>query len=705
MIRKISLVFIAILVVNFSNAQDKAKYLQVNLPIDQRLDDLVSKLTLKEKIDMLAGYKDFFFHPVERLGIPAFSMADGPLGISSWGIHGRATAFPAGIMQAATWNRSLMGKLGDAYADEWRSRGIHYMLGPGVNIYRASKGGRNFEYFGEDPYLTSELVVPFINAVQSHGVAATIKHYVANDQEFDRYTVNTVVDERTLQEIYLPPFKAAVERGNVMAVMAAYNPINGEWNTQNYHTLNEILKGRYNFKGVVMSDWDCTYSTAKAANNGLDMEMGSYKHFTQDSMQAAIKNGTVSMTRLDDMVRRIFYPAITLGWLDRPQKDSTIPLFNLSTMAASEDAAREGMVLLKNEKNILPLSATTKKVAVIGLSANPFRYRDRYMKPTNNFVVGGGGSSKVNPWFEVTTLEGIMKNATAGTDIQYNDGTNLVQAAAVARKADVVIACIGFDSGNEVEGVDRPFKLPKGQDELVLALQAANPNVVVVLNAGGGVDMSQWVEKVPAILHSFYAGSEGGNVVGEVLFGKTNPSGKLPFSIEKKWEDAPAYGNYDENYLSKKDTQNIVYKEGIFVGYRHFDKKNIEPLFPFGFGLSYSSFSYSDLDLKSSTNNTEKCIASFTVTNTGTVDGYEVAQLYVHTPVAPVPVAVNALKGFEKIWLKKGESKKVSITMDSMAFSYFDVKSKSWKLIKGNHDILVGSSSRNLPLRKPVKIK
>lgn len=685
-------------------SQQKAVYLQSNLSTDVRLTDLVNQLTLDEKIDMLAGYNDFYFHPVERLGIPAFVMADGPVGIASWGIHGRATSFPSGVMSAATWNRTLIAKLGDAFGQEWRARGIHYLLAPGVNMYRASKCGRNFEYYGEDPYLTSELVVPFIKGVQRRGVAATIKHYVGNEQEFNRYTVNSNINERTLNEIYLPPFKAAVQKADVMAVMAAYNPINGEWSTQNKTLLNDVLKEKWGFKGLVMSDWGCTYSTDTAVNAGLDMEMGSFKWFTPAKMKEALKNGSITHKRLDDMVRRIFYPAIKLGFFDRPQLDSTLSTFNPSTIRTAKEVAREGIVLLKNEKQVLPLSSSIKSIAVIGMNANPVYYKDRFLKPNNHFVIGGGGSSKVNPWYETTMLQGIMNNVSHSTTIQYNDGIDLNMATKTAKQSEVVVLFLGFNSGQELEGVDRPFDLPKGQSELASAILAANPNTIVVINAGGGVNMLPWVDKASTLVHCFYAGSEGANALAEILLGKVNPSGKLPMSIEREWKDSPAFGNYDENYLSGVDMKNITYNEGIYIGYRWYEKKGIKPLFPFGHGLSYTSFEYSNLEVNWKNPSTkDEVLITFNLKNNGSYDGAEIAQVYVSQLKPSVDRPKKELKGFEKVFLTTGETKKVSITLEADAFKYYDVKKRDWKIDKGVYTIYVAASSESIKLQKEIK--
>lgn len=827
------------------NAQKNILYKNSSANVEERLESLISLMTLEEKIDMLAGYNDFYIHPVERLNIPAFKMADGPLGVSSWGIHGRATAFPATIAACATWNRALMAELGKAYGQEWRSRGIHFILAPGVNIYRASKCGRNFEYFGEDPYLASEMVVPFIKNIQKEGVIATVKHYAGNEQEFDRYSVSSEVDERTLREIYLPPFEAAVKKAGVWAVMTGYNPVNGVWNTQNKFLINDILKGEWGFKGMVMSDWGCTYSTVEAAKAGLDLEMGSNSYFNRAKMIPAIQNGKIPIELINEKIKRILRPCFTLGFFDREQKQNEIPVFNAYANETAKKLAREGCVLLKNEDKLLPIDKTKiKSIAIIGPNAQAVYCSDRFHK-SGAFVFGGGGSSKVNPWVIESVLQGISNIADKDIKIYYDEGisnsyvdnlfgnsqfrnnqgtegltgeyfananfegkpvlirtdnrinfrfgdnqnikglgdknysvrwkgvilpdrsgeanifvkaqgayrlfvdstlvldksdsqstandfTTMIfekgkkvdirlefiqkcnpaeialgyrytpdwensEAIKIAKMADMVVFCGGFDSRLELEGQDRDFNLPFGQDQLISALVKANKKTVVTMLAGGGVNMNAWAKDVPAILHAWYPGMEGGRVIGEILFGLVNPSGKLPISIEKRWEDSPAYGNYDETRASGK----VFYREGLFVGYRHFDKKNIEPQFAFGHGLSYTTFEYKNLAFsKDKMVNGQKLKVFVDITNSGEIDGAETVQLYMHDVKSSVVRPEKELKGFEKVWLKAGETKTVTIEIDESALSFFDIKQKGWKAEAGEFEVQVGSSSRDIRLKK-----
>ena len=848
-----------------------------DLPVKERVEDLIQRMTLEEKIDLLTGYQDFYLHPCERLGIPAFKLADGPLGVASWGEFGKATAFPAALALAASWNRDLANRVGDAYGQEWRARGIHFLLAPGVNIYRASKGARNFEYLGEDPYLSSEMVVPFIKGVQARGVIATVKHFAANDQEYDRYRVSSEVSERPLHEIYLPPFKAAVQKADVKAVMTGYNPLYGVYCTEN-KDLIDILKKDWGFKGMLMSDWACTYSADKAANHGLDLEMGSKDWFVKEKLLPLIGKGIVTEETIDEKVRRIYGTCIEMGFFDRPQKDATIPLYNPRANRMAYEAAREGMVLLKNEEGILPLKKTAK-IAVIGPNAAHNLVTDR-RHDVSGITYGGGGSSKVHPWHITSILQGIkaeypdaevyysegISNAykkrifrtsvfkteagkaglrakyykqgnndenivseellqqqakAAGrtddgggrllpsslqegkksvlervdkqvdfswwsspvkdlgddyrvewdgyVDVERNDsllffvdaqggyrlwiddkllldasdsqsfdygqvtvkgqkGTRLQvrleylsqrslpaeirmgydykgnldfsEPLRLAHESDVVIFCAGVDGSIELESRDRPFELPFGQDQLIAKLVKANPDLIVSLHAGGAVRMTPWIDKVKAVVHLFYPGQEGGRAFAELLSGKINPSAKLPFTIEKRWEDSPSFGNYDETRRERK----VYYREGIFVGYRGYDQKKIEPLFPFGFGLSYTSFEYSDLEVTGAKG--EECVdLSFKIRNAGTLEGAEVAQVYVHDNVSKEVRPLKELKGFEKVFLRPGETKTVSIRLGREAFQYFSERKSDWIFEPGAFEIWIGSSSKDIRLKKSIKLR
>ncbi|MCC8071976.1 MAG: glycoside hydrolase family 3 C-terminal domain-containing protein [Bacteroidales bacterium] len=808
------------------------------LTVGERIDDLLSRMTIEEKIDLLSGYENFHLHPCERLGIPAFHLADGPLGIASWGIYGRATAFPATLAMTASWDRQLASEMGQMYAQEWRARGLHFMLAPGVNLYRASKSARNFEYMGEDPYLASEMVVPFIQGVQDGGVIATVKHFAANDQEFDRYRVSTEVDERTLHELYLAPFRAAVERGGVRAVMTGYNLVNGTYCTENA-TLIDILKRDWGFQGMLMRDWACTYSP-EAAIRGLDLEMGSNDWLIRDKLLPMLADGSITEEMIDEKVRRIYTPCMEMGFFDRPQLDPTIPRFNHAANALALHAAEQGIVMLKNADALLPLCPDSiRSIAVIGPNASHSLINDA-TSSVAPICYGGGGSSRVHPWYVISPLEGIqeefpqatiyyaegisplfMNNLYQGsifftpegerglsaryykgssTDMQpvaerrenqvnfqwegrpdidaelgdeyaivwegyieaaktdslllfvdgqggmrlsvagevvydaadepsfisgrkaiaveqgerlpirleyynnnclpaeghfgyaYQSDVDFSEALRLARQADVVVVCAGLNGMIEKEGRDRPFELPYGQDLLISELHKVNPRLVVTLHGGGGVDMSRWVDDMPAILHLLYPGQEGGRALAHILSGKVNPSGRLPFSIERQWADSPAYGGYDET----RNERRVYYREGLMMGYRGYDKRGMEPLYPFGHGLSYTTFDYRDIDVEIADDDPDslRVNVGFTLVNTGERRGAEVAQLYVAPDESSaVERPVKELKGFEKVWLEPGEERRVVIPLTREAFSYYSAEDHQWHIQPGAFTFIIGAAA------------
>jgi beta-glucosidase len=802
--------------------------------VNARAEKILRAMTLEEKIDYIGGVDDFYIRPIPRLGIPAIKMADGPAGVRN---YGHATAFPTGIAMAASFDTDLVHRIGVMMGRDARARGVHIMLAPGVNIYRAPMCGRNFEYFGEDPFLASRMAVSEIEGVQSQGVMSTVKHFVANNQEWDRHNVSSDVDERTLREIYLPAFEASVKEAHVGAIMDSYNLVNGVHMTQNGWLNTDVVRKDWGFTGIMMSDWDATYDGVAAANNGLDLEMPSGKFMNRATLLAAVKDGRVTEATIDEKVRRILRTTIAFGFFDRDQTDKSIPLDNLAAHAVALDAARGSIVLLKND-GILPLQGGKyRRIAVIGPNADHAAY-------------GGGGSGLVQPFHAVSPLEGIRKLVGSQSDItfspgvsqldavyqgtsftteasggtaglkgeyfnnknlegtpaltrtdqhirfdwgedgyaagqpKYNysarwtgyytpresraytfsiagddgyrlwvddqlvidqwveQGTTLKQkqltlvgghpykirleyfqaggganisfgiaddrnheieaATKIASDADIVILCIGYDADTEGEGFDRPFELPAEQVKLIDAVLKANKNVVVVLNAGGNVDMSPFLTGARALLDAWYPGQEGGTAVAEILFGKVNPSGKLPISLERRWEDNATFNSY----YDPDKTKHVAYKEGVFLGYRHFDKSGIAPLFPFGFGLSYTKFSYSGLKITpAKARGTSGYKVAYTVKNVGERAGGEVAQVYVGEQNPRVPRPVKELKGFTKTFLKPGESKRVEVLLDSRAFAYYDVNTKSWKTDPGRYDILVGSSSQKIELKGLVTLK
>ena len=810
--------------------------------VDQRVEAILSKMTLDQKIDLIGGQDDFYIRAYPELGWPRLRMADGPIGVRH---GGPATTMAGGIALAATWDPALAAREGVEIGRDARAKGVHFMLGPAVNIYRAPMNGRNFEYMGEDPYLAGKIAVGYIQGMQSQGVSATVKHFAANNSEFDRHNTDAIVDERTLREIYLPAFEAAVKEGHVGSVMDSYNVINGSHATQNAHLNIDILKKEWGFPGLLMSDWTSTYDTLGVANGGLDLEMPEGVYLNRAKLLPLIKEGKVSVATIDDKVRRIIRTAIVLGWLDREQKDLAISRYNREGDAVALQAARESAVLLKNENNLLPLKKeSAMSVLVVGPNAYPA-------------VSVGGGSARSVPFEAVSLIQGVsdyladsgkvfyspglptieeMSEATpffttahgdakglkaehfeneelrgkayltrteahvnlgphaeenlpalalssrwsayytpasagkhdlfvssTGEDGGYyrlyvddkivlDDWTTakellgiatleldatphkivlehhghskwlgahfhlginrqgnyvLADAKTMAAKADVVIVAAGFDPESESEGADRTFRLPPGQDELIRDMVAANKNTVVVLNAGGNVDMNPWIDSVPALLHSWYPGQEGGKATAEILFGDVNPSGRLPVTFERRWEDNPVH----DTYYPPAGTTKVIYKEGLFVGYRGYEKNSTKPLFPFGYGLSYTTFKYSNLAIKpadSSTKSEELSAplyqVTFDVTNTGSREGADVAQVYVGDPHSRVARPAKELKGFSRVNLKPGETKTVTVVLDGRAFSYYDVDGKQWRADPNEYQILVGRSSQDIQLRGTVNL-
>lgn len=823
------LLFLVILSLTFAlNAQ---VYKDSTAPVESRVSDLVSRMSLEEKMNFINGLNWMYTHPIERLEVPSFKMTDGPVGTNT---HGKSTAYPASVLSASTWDTSLMSELGTALGRDCRSRGVNFLLGPGVNIARAPMTGRNFEYLGEDPYLSSNMVVPYVQGVQSQDVVATVKHFAANNQEYDRNNISSDIDERTLQEIYLPAFKAAVQKGKVGAVMNSYNLLNGEHTSENNHLNNEILKGQWGFKGILMSDWGGVHDGLAAFKGGTDIEMPGNEHMVSKYLLPAFASGEINEKVLNDKVSRILRVCFQFGFFDRPQLIASIPNDDPNSANVALKLAEAGIVLLKNQDNILPLSAKIKKIAVIGPNADifntgggssrttPFHYVSCYegLKqlakgaevnylmgiPSFNYIASKSifytapgsttvglqaeyfdnkeliGAPKVikvekvidNEWVQTPGVPGIgqdnfsirwtgvirptktskfkltvkgddgyrlwinnekvidlwsdhpaiakstMLDFEAGKEysvkLEYYESTgdaaisfawydpqeeNFNEAVKLASESDVAILCVGFNKQSEAEGGDRYFELPDVQDSLIQNVVKANPNTIVILNAGGNVYMEKWLPKVKGLIHAFYPGQEGGTALAEILMGKVNPSGKLPVSFEKKWADNPTFNNYYDTDGDK----HVQYKEGLMVGYRYYDTKKVEPLFPFGFGLSYTTFAYSNL--KVSVQQQKGKVAAtvtFDVKNTGNVDGAEVAQLYISDLVCPVVRPVKELKGFSKVFLKKGETKSVTIKLDESSFSYYKEKIKGFGFDAGDFDILVGGSSKDIKLKKTVKL-
>jgi beta-glucosidase len=801
--------------------------------IDRRVDAVVSQMTMEQKIDLIGGIDDFFIRGYESIGWPRLRMADGPMGVRNFG---PATAYPAGIGLAATWDPEMARQIGAGIGRDARAKGVHFLLGPGVNLYRAPLCGRNFEYFGEDPWLGARIAVGYIQGVQSQGVVATVKHYLGNNSEFNRHQVNSVIDERTAREIYLPIFEAAVKEAGVGAIMDSYNLVNGEHLTQNRVFNTDIAKTEWGFRGIIMSDWSATYDGVAAANAGLDLEMPSGKFMNRATLLPAIAAGRVSAATIDDKVRRIVRTAVEFGFLDREQADPGMPRYSEENRQVARRGAEQSMVLLKNDGALLPLDpAKVRTIAVIGPNAHPG-------------VPVGGGSAAVEPFRTISFLEGIGDRVGATTKVLYagglpatddlldqtpftvdaqgtqpglrgeyygnakfsgtpqvhvdpqvnfqwagwdhralpvmQDGAGsmrwtgyfkptragfhrwFVNAAGrdacrlfldgkliyerhpaedqvpgaidlpleagrayavkfefvigpvwyeqriglgvaaveelvapevkrLAAAADAVVVCVGFNPGTEHEGADRTFALPPGQDELVQAVCAANPRTIVVLTAGGSVDVTRWIDRAPALLHTWFPGQEGGRALARILFGDVNPSGHLPITFERRWEDNPVHDSYYPN----DGGTNVRYREGVFVGYRGYEHNGVRPLFPFGHGLSYTTFTFTHLAVSPAVAKPGTPVTiAFDITNTGARPGAAVAQVYLGNPTAPVPRPFKELKGSARVPLAPGQTTRVSLPLDPRAMSFYDEATHAWRQSQGQFTVAVGHSSAEIDL-------
>lgn len=792
-------------------------------PVKARVDELVGAMTTEEKVRMLYGETGMSLHGVPRLGIPSLLLADGPVGIR-WD---NATAFPASIALASTWDRDLASRFGTAMAMEWRNKGRQMWLGPAFNIIRVPQNGRNFEYYSEDPYLAGRLAVSVIEAAQAQGVIACAKHFAANNQEHDRNTINNQVDERTLREIYLPAFEAAVKEAHVGSVMTAYNRLNGPYCTASEWLQTEVLKNEWGFDGFVVSDWGAAHDTVKAANAGLDLEMDTYTPvgacWGDGKLLNAVHDGKVSMARIDDMVRRILRGIVSTGMMDKPWDAPNVEL--IAHRALVREIAAEGAVLLKNENNVLPLDRSAPKTIAL-LGPNCMKAR-----------TGGGGSSEVTPTYSVSPVEGmrnvggknVIINAVAGvvsdddldaapaewlatpdgkhgglqaeyfnnkslggsptlsrvdgpiefrwgqnspasnvnrdefsvrwtgrltvpnsgrwevgmaTDdgcrmfingekvidnwndhglqlkrvtqtltagksvdivLEYYEGggdadaifvcqqADFDAAVAAGKAADAAVICVGLGGPREGEGFDRPtIDLTPAEIDLIHAVAAVQPNTIVVVVAGSQVGFDAWMDEVPAIVQAWYGGQEAGNAMADVLFGDVNPSGRLPMTFVRKWEDHPAHATYPSG----------DYSEGLDVGYRYFDHAEVAPAFAFGHGLSYTTFAYSNLSIDTSSLAKDgTVVVGFDVKNTGEVVGKESPQVYVRDVESSLPRPFKELKGFDKVELAPGASTHVTVTLDRRSFAFYDVAKHDWRVEPGEFEVLVGASASDVRLK------
>lgn len=789
--------------------------------VERRVDSLLKTMSLTDKLTLLGGEDTFYTKAISSIGLGRLKMSDGPVGVR---VFGPSTAYPASIALAAAWDPSLAIRVGAALGEDARARGVHVLLGPGVNIYRASPNGRNMEYFGEDPYLAGRLAVAYIQGVQSKGVVATVKHLAANNSEYDRHNADSVIDERTLRELYLPAFEMAVKEGKVGAVMDSYNLLNGEHLTQNRHLNIDILKREWGFDGILMSDWEATYDGVAAANAGLDLEMPGAKFMSVKTLTQAVQENRVSEATIDDKVRRILRIAVRFGFFDHDQRDLSLSTMSARTDKVALDEALESAVLLRNEGHLLPLDPSRQRhIIVVGPNGFPA-------------IVGGGGSSHTTPVAADSILSGITeylgdrgvvtyiagtiapeklfhethfsamtqsiypgesaaglpissspanqidayragphgsvdnakvekgahvfvwsgkyipatdgqyilaaianredsysisidgkavleegrqashpfpahtdvllsRNKPVTVEIRYTTGSSVPHISVglcaadlllnaddkkLIGAADAVVVALGMNDSYEGEGYDRPFQLPVGQEELLKSVLALNPRTIVDIQAGGAVDAHEWANSTPALIQSWYPGQHGGAALAKILFGDCSPEGKLPMSWERTLAENPSFSHY---YEEPGEGHRVHYAEGLSVGYRYYTSEHKEPLFSFGFGLSYTTFELDNLKVLRGSVDDHTAVVSVDVKNTGTRAGAEVVQIYVGDPSAKVQRPLKELKGFAKVRLAPGEMRTVTFDLDRRAFSYYDVNAHDWRIDPGAFEITAGTSS------------
>jgi beta-glucosidase len=669
-------------------------WLAVDLPIEQRVEQLLARMSLDEEVRLMYGVAAppssgpaGYVRGIERLGIPPLVLSDGPLGLRDSArspVRRPATALPAGLSLAASFDRQLAFGYGSVLGAEARDRGVQVLYGPGLNITRHPLGGRNFEYLGEDPHLTAELAVPYVQGVQSHRVAAQVKHFALNNQENGRHTVSSNADERTIREIYLPAFRAAVQRGGAWSMMCANNPVNGVYACENTALLRDVVQREWRFDGVIGSDYAATRSAAGSVTAGLDQsfswrDWGAYYR----DLAALVRKGKVKRSVVDERVRRILRMMFRVGMFDPPGAVPTV-VDVAANLRLARTAAQEGTVLLRNDRGLLPLDATgTTSIAVIGpyaATAHP----------------GGEGSSRVLGRGYVAPAAGIAGRAGSAIPVRTDDGSDPARAAALAATSDVAVVVVGDLSR---EGGDRPsMNLPGAQDALITQVAAANPDTVVVLNTGGPVAMP-WLPRVSTLLEAWYPGEQNGDALAGILFGDVDPSGRLPMTFPVSVDQSPATGQ--PRYPA--GSTGYDYTEGLLVGYRGFDALNRTPLFPFGFGLSYTAFRYADLTVTPAKGRAGTGLSvRFTVTNTGGRPGVAVPQVYLGFPTS-AGEPPRQLKAFTRLTLEPGARETVTLTVPASARQVWSVP-KGWRAPAGTYRVQVGSSSRTLPLSRTVPV-
>ena len=703
-----------------SQVTDKEK-----VQMEKRIEKLIKKMTLEEKVGLLHGNSKFYVAGVERLGIPEWSLSDGP---HDWAYAGwtndSASYFPTGTAFAAAWNPELAYRRGEVLGEEARWRKKDVLLGPGVNIIRSPLCGRNFEYMSEDPYMNSVLAVAYIKGLQSRDVACSVKHFAVNNQETNRTTVDVECSERALREIYLPAFKAAVQEGGALTVMAAYNKFRGEFCAENNYLVRKILRNEWGFDGVYVTDWGAAHSTVPSMEAGLDLEMGTLIDKYEDWYYAnplieAVKSGKIPMSLVDEKVGDVLRVMIKTNVLDPKKRFGPGSMNTKEHQQATYDAAAEAIVLLKNQNNLLPLDfSSIKSLAVIGDNAT--------RKHSN-----GGLSSEIKAVYEVTPLEALRAKWGDKVDIRFaqgyeklstfvegsNNGQSsgtfssktqesdalLKEAVEVARTSDVALLVCGLNHDYDTESFDRlNMDIPYGQVELIQEVVKANPRTIVVMIAGSPLNMAAVDICSPAIVWAWFNGMEGGNALVDVLSGKVNPSGKMPFTTPVSLDQSPAHalGNFPGRDLK------VNYEEDILVGYRWFDTKGLPVVYPFGYGLSYTTFNYSNLNTDKETYDQADTIqATFTLTNTGDREGAEVAQLYVSDPVCSVMRPVKELKGFKKVFLKPGESRRITLDIPVSSLAFYSEAQSQFVVEPGEFILQLGASASDIKQRISVEVK
>jgi len=661
-------------------------------------DSIVGLMTLDEKITLVGGDRIFYTNAIPRLNIPAVMMADATQGVHLRDsfftfvkypkILPKSTAFPSPILLASTWNKELAWKYAHAIGEECRAGGIAVLLGPGMNLYRISQCGRNFEYFGEDPYLAGKIIANYVTGLQTTGTIATLKHFVANNSDYFRRKSNSIVDERTLLELYTNAFKSGIDAG-AMAVMTSYNLLNGEWCGQSKYVIDTLLRQMLGFKWLVMTDWWSVYDGEKVIKSGQDLEMP-YSIATKNAKEL-VENKKVTEQDINRMAKSILTTLYAMQSFNRKPDTTLFGKFEEHEQIALQ-TAREGIVLLRNENNLLPLNRDVKNILLTG------EYLDE--------IAQGGGAATVKGYNHITLRKALTDEF--GEEIIVKPEASDEEI----RNAGTVILSIGtYDS----EGWDRPFDLPDEKEARIQKVLDLNPRTIVIINSGSGINMSRWNTKAGAILYAWYGGQTGAKAIAEIIAGKISPSGKLPVTIEKDFKDSPGYGyipegeylynNWNDHVERTHPVFDVKYKEGIFMGYRWYEKNNIEPLYPFGFGLSYTKFEYSNLQVsKNKFRENEEITVTYTIKNIGNFAGAELAQLYIRDTDSKFPRPLKELKGFEKVSLKPGESKKITLTLCKKDFSYWNPEIKTWYAEPGKFIIMVGASSNDIKLTGEIEL-